>query len=371
VKAAVGGISAVVSYAGRAPQKPGLDQVIFTVPADAPTGCNVAIQVTVNGAASNPVTMAIAPEGQDACQHPYLSREQLDLLDRGGSFLTGEFNLLVHKEEIPMQNGMPFVELHAAAGFFNRMTASRASAMDPRSIAPGKCTVWAHDAEHNLVLNALLDDSYAAGELTLLGPGIPEGRLDDDDACYLRVLSARLEATGESLSGGESYLLVPGDYTLRGPGGHDVGPFETTLRLPELQKWTNRDQIGKVNRDADLSLTWTGGGRGDPVVIQGVAVNLLRPGSQSREATGTTFACTVPGGESSFAVPAAVLALLPATPNFHIESDGMLLVSTFSWDSTAKFSAPLVSADGQIESSTFRYVMMTIKRMAYQTISDK
>jgi len=57
----VGGKRAEVQYIGISPGTPGLDQVNFTIPADAPTGPAVAIELTAGGAAANTVTLPIAP----------------------------------------------------------------------------------------------------------------------------------------------------------------------------------------------------------------------------------------------------------------------------------------------------------------------
>jgi uncharacterized protein (TIGR03437 family) len=67
VQVLVGGKSAAISYKGRSPGNAAVDNIYFTVPADAPTGCAVPVQVILNGsAASNTVTMAISTSGS-AC----------------------------------------------------------------------------------------------------------------------------------------------------------------------------------------------------------------------------------------------------------------------------------------------------------------
>ncbi len=60
----VGGVSAKVAYNGRAPCCAGTDQIVFTVPDNAPTGCWVPVYVRTGGVAvSNFVSMAIDPAG--------------------------------------------------------------------------------------------------------------------------------------------------------------------------------------------------------------------------------------------------------------------------------------------------------------------
>ena len=84
LRVAVGGADVDVLYAGRSPEFPGVDQINFTLPADVATGCNVALEVIVDGSPSNPVTMAIAPPGQDACEHPFLSKDSLENVKGAG-----------------------------------------------------------------------------------------------------------------------------------------------------------------------------------------------------------------------------------------------------------------------------------------------
>src|SRR5262249_1829629 len=59
VEVFVGGKAAVVQYSGRSPCCSGVDQIVFSIPADAPLGCHVPIQVRAGGVVSNMVTIAI------------------------------------------------------------------------------------------------------------------------------------------------------------------------------------------------------------------------------------------------------------------------------------------------------------------------
>jgi len=56
----VGGRNATVTYAGPAPGLPGVTQVNFTIPSDAPTGGAVPVVFQLGTAASNAATLAIA-----------------------------------------------------------------------------------------------------------------------------------------------------------------------------------------------------------------------------------------------------------------------------------------------------------------------
>jgi uncharacterized protein (TIGR03437 family) len=55
----VGGVNARVSWSGLAPTFTGLYQINFIVPENAPTGGAISVTVSINGAISNTVTMAV------------------------------------------------------------------------------------------------------------------------------------------------------------------------------------------------------------------------------------------------------------------------------------------------------------------------
>jgi uncharacterized protein (TIGR03437 family) len=57
----IGGLPAQVLFSGLAPGFVGFWQINAMVPANAPAGDDIPVQVVLNGAASNTVTMALAP----------------------------------------------------------------------------------------------------------------------------------------------------------------------------------------------------------------------------------------------------------------------------------------------------------------------
>ena len=87
VKVLLGGHPAPVLYAGPAPGLPGKNQINFQVPNDAaiPDGCFVAVQVEVQGVASNTIAISKA-NGSDICTPPFdLTEDQMKSLDAGGA----------------------------------------------------------------------------------------------------------------------------------------------------------------------------------------------------------------------------------------------------------------------------------------------
>src|SRR5207253_5782526 len=71
VTVTIGGITTPASYAGRAPQFPGEDQINFVVPSNVPVGCYVPASVTASGQVSQDVVLSIAPAGASVCVHPF------------------------------------------------------------------------------------------------------------------------------------------------------------------------------------------------------------------------------------------------------------------------------------------------------------
>ena len=88
----VGGIAAPIQYNGRSPCCAGIDQIVFTIPSNAPLGCWVPVYVkTDRSVVSNFVTIAIT-NGGDACDEPGNTiARTLIRGGRGASFLAARF----------------------------------------------------------------------------------------------------------------------------------------------------------------------------------------------------------------------------------------------------------------------------------------
>ncbi len=100
--------------------------------------------------------------------------------------------------------------------------------------------------------------------------------------------------------------------------------------MPAAITWTNRDQIVNVDRSQPLNLTWTGGGLNDRILIAGFGVDLPNDST-------SMFGCVAPKGATSFTVPAAMLANLPATrPN--LQSKSVIYVTDLSTSGSSTFT---------------------------------
>jgi hypothetical protein len=66
-----------------------------------------------------------------------------------------------------------------------------------------------------------------------------------------------------------------GSYTLAAAGGSDIPAFELPFTLPTPLNWTNRDQVGTIDRNADLVLSWD---NQDYAESDAVSLILISPG---------------------------------------------------------------------------------------------
>jgi uncharacterized protein (TIGR03437 family) len=251
----IGGITAQATYAGRAPQFPGQDQINFVVPANVPTGCYVPASVTVSGQVSQDIVLSIAPAGSSACVHPFgLSQSALFTLDSGGTVNIGLFQVL--RAFVAQFGGSAegagglFANVNANSAFqmYNRIPAAFGAVSYPAAL--NACVVFDQQITAGgfavpnfpaiggteLVADPLL--------LTMSGPGGSANVLRQDTGGYL---STFIPA-----------ILGPGAWTLSGNGGRDVGAFSAKITLPDDLNWPLAGNFSTVPR-ADLTIQWTGG----------------------------------------------------------------------------------------------------------------
>jgi hypothetical protein len=128
-------------------------------------------------------------------------------------------------------------------------------------------------------------------------------------------------------------VLASGNYTVSAPGGVDVGAFQASLTLTPQFTWTNRDQLGTIDRTKPLTLSWSGLPQGQTMAILGGNVDL--PTNSSG-----IFYCVAPASASSFAIPAAVLSAVPATQANVLKSKSVIYLTTVPPSNGTPFSAP-------------------------------
>jgi uncharacterized protein (TIGR03437 family) len=89
----VGNKSARILYKGRSPQFPGIDQINFEVPTDAPEGCHVPLAVRAGGVVSNFASIAIAAAGAVCADVNGFSAADMEKLRSPGHLRIGEVAL--------------------------------------------------------------------------------------------------------------------------------------------------------------------------------------------------------------------------------------------------------------------------------------
>ncbi len=351
----VGGVSITPSYAGRAPGLTGIDQIDFTLPPNIPTGCEVQVQLVVNGTASLATTfMAIAADANStSCVQSGFTTAQLTSFDQGTVITQGSFNLTQFAQNQP---GVGNVKLDSSSGAWTVYTGFELPSV-PISVANinissliGTCQVTQINtgAVGGIGLIPAGGINLDAGKLTLTGPS--GSNLTNtpyiESSAYAYSLSVGYE--GAPIPPGSGFgtgIIVPGTYTLAAAGGNDVKAVSVNLNLSPLT--VTGGLPSTVTRGSGLTLNWTGGNAGDLVEIGGESVTI----SASGEA-GASFVCFTTADQKTFTVPASILSQLqPVSAAAESNNTGSGSLNIFSTTSTT-FTATRV-ADGSSIPSTF------------------
>jgi uncharacterized protein (TIGR03437 family) len=320
VQAFVGGVSAAVAYAGRAPCCAGEDQITITVPITAPQGCWVPLYLTVSGVTSNAVTAAIGKPGACTDSNP-LAKTFINGGNVGSMRLirsntyqniailqAGTVSTDVFTEDLSKVQGGPFV----FSPLFSEPPAGTCSLFfTPNSF-------WSSQGGFTTptTVTAALDAGATFslkgnGNTTALTPAagfsaVPLG----SSATTLPTIASQL-------------VLNPGSYTLSAPGGADVKPFKVNLSMPQPFVWNDQQILDVVNRSEDLTLTWSGLPAGQTMTIMGGNADF--PSNSS-----AIFYCVAPPNVNTFTIPTSILAAIPPTRPDDRKSRGMIYVMNSS-----------------------------------------
>jgi len=333
VEAFVGNQPATVHYSGRASCCAGLDEITFTVPANAATGCYVPVQVrTAKTVVSNAATIAINKSGA-ACADQY-NPVGAALLEGGryGIVTAQRFSVLDNLDSNPpgqITTDYLFAGLQQDPGgtaFFN----------PSYSLPPlGTCTMYsisAFDGLTSLMLYAPQSQALDAGTALQVAAGGTQatvGRVPGIPQIYGNLLGEQPAAPGVPTP----LYAIPGSYTLTIPGGADVHSAQVTGSFPAPLQWTNENSLSVVNRANPLTVTWTGGNSARDVVFVGVLSN-NDPANSSAAAL-----CVAPVSAGKFTVPVEILQSLPATPASATRVPAWLLVTSVPLQTPTQFQA--------------------------------
>lgn len=290
------------------PERAGIGQLRFRIPAASPHGCTVPVYAVQTGAPrSNVVTLAIESKG-GPCR---LS----DGTSAGDAFRIGTLSLL--RAELRNEPEHPGTTVDESEDvFFDRQKPRQPLA--PLVMPPplGTCTAYASSADSDapdftsfeqLIAGNLAGSGLNAGaELTVAGPRgsrtIPAAKASPG------LYWARL---GLEEAGAPRHLplfFAPGDYRFSIPGGPGIPALSRSMEFPSPAIWRNRDQLLTIDRSAGMTFEWTGAAPGTWVAL--IAANTDRLST----AAGTAFCAAAPDA-GRFTIPPEMLNYVPSTPD--------------------------------------------------------
>jgi hypothetical protein len=109
--------------------------------------------------------------------------------------------------------------------------------------------------------------------------------------------------------GSPETFIEPGQWTIKGNGGPDVGPFTASISVPVPVTCTTCDKFTSIDRSKPLKVDWTGGSDKDYVQILGTGTTpLLADPSQN---IAVAFSCSAKASDGTLTIPAGILGQLP------------------------------------------------------------
>ncbi|MGO9097364.1 MAG: hypothetical protein ACLQGV_19355 [Bryobacteraceae bacterium] len=289
--------AANVAYEGRSTDA-GLDQINFTIPNI--TGCYVPVMVKIGNVVSNSVSMSIMANG-GTCSDQFSAYSGLNVQTNGLRY--GSVVLSRSTSEIPTFGSST---TDSATGSFVSYNATQMA--ESRGLlfgvsVYGACTVVTFSGTSASTADIITPTYLDAGALSLVGPSggtipIPA----TSKGIYYDELGSSTTIPGVPSTG---LYLSPGNYTITGAGGANVGAFTGTLTLPAPLTWTNMDAITSVTRANGVTVNWTGGA--GYVMIDGYS------GISTPQNAGAFFICLAQASAGTFTVPSNVLLALPVS----------------------------------------------------------
>jgi hypothetical protein len=328
----VGGVSAPLLYYGRSPQFSGLDQIVFTIPSNAPTGCWVPTYVRTGGiTVSNFVTLAIQPNG-GTCTTDVLP--QVTSAYVSGSRLGEAIAVRTTTRHDVGVRAPVDVNSDYAVNFAFQPNPGPFPFNPALAFPPaGTCTFYTLFGD---ILNSGALPGIVPTTMPLdYGPPLSLTGPNGQKTLTANFTGANVSFLGGSISNGilqGPLFLDPGSYSLQGFGGMDIGKFMAAFTIPTPPTWTNRSQTNTVNRAQPLTVSWSGGDSGQRVAIIGFGVDLPTNSSAA-------FGCMAPPGATSFTVPTDILSNLPATRANPLQSKDVIYMMTLSGSSIQNLGA--------------------------------
>ncbi len=327
-----------VSYAGRSPCCSGLDQIVFTVPADAPLGCYVPIYVKLNGqVVSNSATMAVSEAG-GACNDPVNPITQAVGFGAQSFTLGAIIAQTTSLTDTTISQSLVTDRIDAVFGVVRR----------PPWLFD---TIYSVPAVGSCVSYQFLNRSGGLVPVGLSPPGDPGGSLSVSGGLGNGTV-ARLIAGlyGSTLGGttGNPLALSPGTATVSAPGGATIGNFAASVTIASGPEWS-LSSIPLVEKSQGVTVSWTNvpGGAGY-VRILGISESSLDPANNQNG----VVLCTAPADSNSMFIPPEALANMPASATAGGVLGGAIYVGFSPEQSSPFYEASGVDV-GLVDSATW------------------
>ena len=285
----------------------GEETLEFTIPADAPLGCDVSVAL-VAGPARLGNTVSLAISKSDSCDTgpvPKLDRETV--------------GVVVMSRTSTQQRDGDFVSDEAAAVFASPKGGADVSPLLTLP-PPGTCTAYTT----SLQSDAPLPNSISSALVSLLGDrGLDAGSqlvlrrsVDSREIVRVRGVSGyyrgRLGEAGPVANRhAPALFLAPGEFMLSSAGGKQIGAFDVPVSVNDSFEWTNRIELDRIDRVRGVTIRWRGVGKPDEArghLIAMLATNL----DQITTAAGSAL-CVADAAASEFTIPARMLGNIPAS----------------------------------------------------------
>ncbi len=332
VSVTIGGQSATIAYAGRSPCCAGVDQIVATVPSNAPTGCWVPVRVNAGGWVSNTATMAIAASGASACSDPgnplsamvrtpgtqaYIDFERMNTADNVNDSppnlktMDKLYTRFYTRPNSPYNFDAYMSYPPAGSCLVNETSGNAFLDKSLRGALPAAAS-----------MNPQPTQAYNNGTQTLtISPGGP---------FFSSTVAAAVNSTSIAMSplGASASLTID-------PSGPNQSVVPMAVVGPP--SWTPPAGILTIARNAPLTVAFTPGDRTAPTAI------VLYSYTAVYNAT-VSINCLAAPGATSFTIPADLLSQIPATYGLIDGSYVNLFIGTLGFDQAVAFSNGLAAS---------------------------
>jgi uncharacterized protein (TIGR03437 family) len=341
VEVYVGVEEATVQYVGRSSYT-GEDQINFLVPGE-PQGCYVNVAVYAgppgNQTVSNFPTLSVAPQGRTCSDADGIDMGDLEVVITSNGFArVGSIALLSSYLDltIPLSGQLPWdndtVNGEIVTLFTQQLDSSLGYTLLP---SQGSCAVSQFlgyvpvpEVPADPVLTGIFGPVTwldAGASLSIEGPNGTQPVPKNTNGEGYNGLVGGETITDLLIGGGlppfflnSAYDILPGNYTVTGPGGSNVGAFSGDISVSTAAasfQWTNQGSItsGPIPRNTPLTITWSGGDPEGFVEIVAIASTDQSGITPPATTPGILAQCVTPARLSSFQILPWVLQALPST----------------------------------------------------------